>query len=209
MVIDIKIVTPLVAIIAIMIAAFILYKEFRTIQFKQYLPLIFSSVIGVPIGIYYLKETDESLVKIILGIVLVIFAVYKALKPNMLQLKTERTAIVFGLLGGILGGAYNTNGPPIIIYGTLRQWDPKKFRAILQALFLPVNISIVIGHAFSGLWNKEVFVYLLYSFPIVVLAILLGSFLNKKIQAEKFTKIIYLMLIAIGIILIITTLLKN
>ena len=41
----------------------------------------------------------------------------------------------FGFFAGILGGAYNTNGPPVVIYGSLRKWSPATFRATLQGYF--------------------------------------------------------------------------
>jgi len=44
-------------------------------------------------------------------------------------------AVPFGFLAGILGGAYNANGPPIVIYGVMRGWKKEAFRASLQGFF--------------------------------------------------------------------------
>jgi uncharacterized membrane protein YfcA len=43
----------------------------------------------------------------------------------------------------------------------------------------------------------------LYSLPIVFLAIVLGLKISRKIPAEKFNKYVYVMLLALGMILLI------
>src|ERR1041384_5395771 len=50
-----------------------------------------------------------------------------------------------------LGGAYGVNGPPLVVYGNMRQWSAGHFRATLQAYFLPVSLIGVLGYAIQGL----------------------------------------------------------
>ena len=121
---------------------------------------------------------------------------YKPIKPGY--------AYIFGLISGLLGGAYNTNGPPLIIFGTLRNWSAVSFRATLQGIFLPVNSFIVINHIAGGLWSFELLRILLYTLPVIIPSIFLGGFLHKKISTEKFHRYIYLFLIIIGIVLLVS-----
>ena len=60
------------------------------------------------------------------------------------ELHSDRLAPLFGFAAGILGGAYGMNGPPLVVYGGLRRWQPTQFRAMLQGYFL---IAILPGHA--------------------------------------------------------------
>jgi hypothetical protein len=110
---------------------------------------------------------------------------------------------VTGFIAGILGGAYNTNGPPVVIYGMLRRWDPEKFRATLQGYFLPTGLAILISHGLAGMWTKQVIHLYLYSLPAIIAAVLIGGKVNQLIPKGKFDKIIYGFLVAIGILLII------
>jgi hypothetical protein len=148
---------------------------------------------------------NEDIVKFILAFFILFFSVYNLVKPE-LYLRRERYGFVFGFLAGILGGAYNTNGPPVIIYGTLRKWNPANFRATLQGYFLPTGGSILIGHAIAGLWTTTVIKYYVFSLPIVFMAIFLGNYLNRKFRRESFTKYIYTLLIILGIWLIVNSL---
>lgn len=201
MIIGIRAATPLVALVAIVIATFILIDSYKEIKIKNLLMLIISSIAGIPIGLYYLKGVDEAVIKIVLAVILISFSVYKLLRPNLLHIKNDRYAFIFGFLGGILGGAYNTNGPPIIIYGVMRKWHPERFRALLQGVFFPVNLAIAVSHGIGGLWTKQVWIYFLSAILPIGLAIFIGIKISKRISKEKFSKFIYILLILIGLLL--------
>jgi uncharacterized membrane protein YfcA len=197
--------TPLVGLIAITISITILIKQWRNVHFKSVSMLIVSTFLGIPVGILLLKGVYDDVMKLILAIVIIIFSLYKIFKPKLFTLANDKFACVFGFLAGILGGAYNTNGPPVVIYGSLRQWDPAKFRVTLQGYFFPTGAMIALGHGIGGLWTKQVLVNFFVSLPVVFVAILLGGRLNSKIPKGKFDNCVYACLITIGIILLINT----
>ncbi|MFH1761828.1 MAG: sulfite exporter TauE/SafE family protein [bacterium] len=201
-IIGIKSTTPLVALLANTVAVFILIKDWKKIQFKSVWPLVVSSALGIPIGLIFLKEINEAIVKSILAVIIITFSVYNLLKPEILRLKSEKSAWAFGFVAGILGGAYNTNGPPVVIYGTLRKWPPKTFRATLQGFFLPTGLMIISGHAISGLWTTAVWRLYIFALPVLISAYFIGNRLNKSIRKEKFEKYIHILLISIGLYLL-------
>ena len=205
LVVPVSTATPLIALIAVIISTSILIRNWRLAKAPGALPLIIFSIIGIPVGLIYLREAAEDVVKIVLASIIILFSIYKLANPKLLTIKNEKLSFAFGLLAGMLGGAYNTNGPPIIIYGTLRGWEPDRFRAILQAIFLPTNIFIVIGHGIAGFWSQTVIFSFLFALPVVIIGIFLGGRLNKRIPAEKFTKYIYIFLIIIGVVLLVNT----
>ena len=131
LVIGIQVATPLVAMGASTIAFTILLKSWRKVEIKAAWRLVIATWIGIPLGIFFLKAAPEILVKSLLGILLMGFGAYNLFVPDLPKLLNEKWALVTGLIAGILGGAYNTNGPPVVIYGMLRRWDPEKFRATL------------------------------------------------------------------------------
>jgi len=203
LVIPIKTATPVVAFIAPTIAVCLLIREWRHIDLKSTLKLIISTLVGIPIGILYLKNIEASVVNAVLALVLIVFSLYSLFKPVLHRLKNDKWAFLFGFIGGILGGAYNTNGPPVILYGIMRGWKPESFRATLQSYFLPTGGAIMIGQGLAGLWTKTVITTYLYSLPFVFLAIFLGFKISRKIPAEKFNKYVHVMLFGLGIILLI------
>lgn len=195
--------TPLVGLMALTSAATIVASSWRLIDIKSAWRLIVASLIGIPFGLYLLHAAPESFVKRFLGLLLISFSLYNLTRPQLPKLQSSHLAYPFGFLAGILGGAYNTNGPPIVLYGTLRRWVPIRFRATLQGYFLPTSIFIVTGHALSGFWTSNVLHAYGWSLPFILSAIFIGGKLNRLLPVAKFIRILYFVLIILGLLLMI------
>jgi len=200
--IGLNIATPIVALCSVTYSILILSKEWRRVKIKDVLVLVITAFLGIPIGIYLLKGNYESLLKIFLGVTVILFSLFNLIKNKSFYLKSDKSSFVFGFLSGILGGAYNTNGPPVLIYSALRGWDPKTFRATLQGYFLPTGFMIAIGHFLGGLWSKEILLNYVFLLPVILAGVLIGGFVNKKINEDDFNVYISGFLIIIGIVLI-------
>ena len=193
--------TPLVALAASTIALTILLRTWRRVDVTAAWRLVVSTIVGIPAGLFFLSVAPESVVKAVLGIVLIGFGLYNLVGPQLPALDDERLSYAFGLVAGVLGGAYNTNGPPVVIYGVLRRWEPDRFRATLQGYFLPTGLIILAGHGLAGLWTTAVLRLYVYSLPVIVSAVLLGGWVNQRISGERFNQVVYGMLVLVGVLL--------
>ncbi len=203
MAIGVKTASPVVALMNNVNTIFILVSSWRQVRMASAWRLVLSSLVGIPIGLLFLKGVHEDIVKACLGLVVIIFAVYNLAGPKSLTLKNENLAFIFGFVAGILGGAYNENGPPVVAYGTMRKWSAESFRATLQGYFLPTSVFILLSHGLGGLWTSDVINLFLYSIPVIFLAFVLGSRLIRAIPAGKFDRVINIFLIITGVMLLI------
>ena len=203
---DMRIATPVVAFGSSLIAGCLLIGHWRSVQIRSAWRLIVSTIVGIPLGLWLLKGTYESVLKLILGAVILLFGAYRLIRPNLFHLKSERNAFGFGFIAGILGGAYNTNGPPVIIYGLLRKWPPETFRATLQGYFFPTGLLVLAGHGSAGLWTRDVVSIWLAALPMMLLAIWLGERLHRTIPHGKFDSAVYILLVLVGAVLLVQTL---
>jgi uncharacterized membrane protein YfcA len=195
--------TPVVAFAASTIAVVILLSHWRRVDVRATWRLVVASLVGIPFGLLLLKAAPEAYVKIVLGVLLILYGLYSLLAPRLPELKSERTAYVFGFVAGVLGGAYNTNGPPVVVYAALRRWPPEHFRATLQGCFLLTGLMILIGHGLAGLWTPMVLSLYLYALPAILLAVFLGERVNRRIPRETFSRAVYVFLIIMGALFLI------
>jgi uncharacterized membrane protein YfcA len=193
--------TPLVALASSTIAATILLGAWRRVELKVVWRLILSTLVGIPIGLFFLKVAPEGVVKAVLGVVLVAFGLYSLVRPNLPTLGSEKLSYVFGFVAGILGGAYNTNGPPVVVYGALRDWSPESFRATLQGYFFPTGLVVLMSHGLAGLWTPRVTRLYVCALPVIVIAVLLGGRVNRMVSSGQFNRIVYGFLILVGALL--------
>lgn len=158
-------------------------------------------------GLYMLVHGNDYWIKIALGALIIGYSLYSTLSKSSFYLENESWLGLFicGLLSGILGGAYGLNGPPLVIYGKLRRWTAKQFRATLQAYFLPISLIGFLGYTFEGFVRWIVIKYFLLCLPAIVPAIFLGRYLNHKLNGNSFLSGFIWALIFIGLLLIIIT----
>jgi uncharacterized membrane protein YfcA len=207
LVVGLKTATPTVALVATTIAITILARNWRIADLKSTFHLVLSSIIGIPLGLVLLKSVNEDFMKILLGTILILYGFYSLLKPHFKKINSRfGPAFLFGFIAGVLGGAYNTNGPPVVIYGTLRRWAPDHFRATMQGYLLPTGFLILLGHGLSGLWTTQVFKYYILSLPVVFLAIYIGGIAHKAMTQKHFDRYVNAALICMGVVLIIRSL---
>lgn len=201
--IPIEIAVPLSVLTSIFIAAVVVVQDRKQIHFKSAKWLIIFAVLGIPIGLLLLIYGNNTIIKAILGLLIILYSVYSLRSKNNFKLKTDNKTWLFicGFLSGILGGAYGLNGPPVVVYGHLRNWTAQNFRATLQAYFLPVSIIGMLGYWYNGLWIWTVSYYFLISLPVIIPAIFLGRYFNHQLKTGTFIKYIYIGLIGIGVLL--------
>lgn len=205
-VVPLRVAAPLVAMISMTNAILILWREWRHLQIRESARLVVSALIGTPVGIWVLTTADESVVKCLLASVVLVFSGWSLWRPNLLTLDNDRYAPAFGFAGGVLGGAYNTAGPPLVMFGTLRRWPPQEFRANLQSYFLLGGISVLSMHWFAGSITNNVVKLYGMSVPLVFTAALIGRYLTQKVPAARFTRFVHIGLLGIGTMLLVTVL---
>jgi len=199
--------TPLMAFVGPTLATLLLIREWRHLRIRSAFRLIIATLAGIPFGLYFLKRIDERTVNAILAAIIILFALYNLFRPGLLHLRGERSCWAFGFAAGVLGAAYNTNGPPVILYGVLRGWKPEEFRATLQGYFLPTGTAILVGQGIAGLWSGAVFRTYLLSLPLILLAVLAGTALARKILPSRFNQAVHILMLAAGTVLLVKSIL--
>ena len=176
--------------------------DYKSVRFESAKRLILYTIPGIPVGLFLLKGVEEGTMKMALGLFIGLFALFRLARPTGLRLRDERLAPLAGFIAGVLGGAYNTNGPPVVVYGTLRGWTPKEFRATLQGYFVVSGLVIATGHGLSGLWTAEVGKLYVLTLPAIAFSLVVGGWLHRRIPGERFNNLVYLLLLAIAAMLI-------
>jgi uncharacterized membrane protein YfcA len=186
---------PLVALVAITAEVLMLIRYRRAFNFKAVRRLVVASVVGIPLGVIVLRQVSQQAALTFLGLLLIGYALYALFAPRLPEIKNPRWAYGFGFVAGLLSGAYNTGGPPYVVYGTCSRWEPTEFKSNLQGIFI-VNSLLVIGsHALSQSFTAPVWQDYLIALPAIGLGLWLGFRLDRYINPALFRKVVLLLLL--------------
>jgi hypothetical protein len=197
-ILGLHIATPLVALVAIVLETLMLIRYRAALQFKSILGLLVSSLIAIPVGVLYLSGLDEESALFVLGFVIAAYALYALTGFRLPALSRPAWAWVFGFVGGLLGGAYNTSGPPVVVYGNCRRWSPQEFKSNLSGYFVVNSVMVVSTHWLSGNFTPEVTSNFLLALPALLLGFLFGQGMDKWLNPELFRKIVLVLLVLLG-----------
>jgi uncharacterized membrane protein YfcA len=197
--IGIQVAAPLVALVAVTIEIILLIRYRRSLNLSALWRLVLASIVGIPLGIWALKGVSEEILLPVLGTVITGYSLYALFNFRMPKLGHPTWAYIAGWLSGLLSGAYNTGGPPIVIYGNCRGWEPEEFKSNLQGFFIISDLLVVLGHSVSHNITASVLNYYVLALPVVALGILAGTSLARIINSKIFSKIILALLVVMGI----------
>jgi len=201
--IPVAIAVPLAGLVSITVAGVVVAQDWRHVHIGGAWRLVLATIPGIPLGLLLLRTAPERVVKAILAVVIIAFAIYSLARRSRFALTSDRLAWLFGFGAGVLGGAYAMNGPPLAIYGALRRWSAERFRATLQGYFLPASLLGMAGYWLFGLWVWDVTRYYLWSLPTALAAVFLGRAVNRRLKGRAFLLYVHIGLIAVGTTLLI------
>ncbi len=158
------------------------------------------------LGYLALRRVPEQALLPLLGLVIAGYALYALWGRRPPELRHPAWGLAAGLLAGLLGGAYNTAGPPAIIYGDCRRWPPPEFKSNLQAFFMVSDGLVLLGHAFAGNLTRAVMTHYAVTLPAIVLGLWLGLSLERRIRLAGLRTLALALLLMLGARLIWVTL---
>ena len=203
--IPLPIAAPLAVLVSVTVAGIVVVQDHRMVHLRSAGWLVLSTLLGIPLGLLLLTHGNPHSIKAGLAILILAFSAYSLLGRSAPQLHHDSRAWLFGcgFCAGILGGAYGMNGPPLVIYGTMRRWSAQHFRATLQGYFLPASLIGMGGYWLAGLWVPTVTHDYLLSLPAMIPAIFLGRAINHRLHGDVFLRYVYLGLACIGVVLLV------
>lgn len=193
--------TPLVGLAVLVTIVLVLARSWQSLDIRAAGRLLLGSACGVPLGVMLLQRAPPGMVQAVLGSVLVVYGAWSLARPALPRLEWQPAAYLFGICAGVLGGACNINGPPVVLYGALSRWDPERFRATLSGYFLPTALAICLAHGASGLWSRPVFELFAWALPVLLAGNWCGQRLSRRIAHERFARLLHQLLIVLGALL--------
>jgi len=197
-------VVPVVLLMNSVINLVLLYSVRREVDPGRILPLALAGVAGLPLGTYILVVTNADTLRIVIGVVILLFAVALLLGLRR-EIKRERLgAGLVGAASGILNGSVGIGGPPVVLFLSHLGLGKRSFRANLVGYFLCINLVAIPFYYAGGLLTGEVFKMFALFIPALALGGLTGSKLVSRVSERAFRYVTLAIVMVAAVMAILT-----
>ena len=200
-VMDLQEASVLMGLLYVCFSAIYAYTNWRLIDRKIIVEFLPGIVIGMVIGVMLLKFGNPIVLKKILGIFIILYIVYTYVRSAKVRIY-KRLGIVFGFIGGIIGGLYSAGGPLLITYIHNKLTDPRRVRATVIGSLAVVNFFRLPLFIYNGMVTVELMYLALMVFPFFLLALYIGHKLYDRIDSKLLEKILTVVLFLAALSLI-------
>jgi uncharacterized membrane protein YfcA len=176
-------------------------KNREHIAWRDQLPLIPFMLLGVGVGLFFLKVVKTAVLSKVLGGFIIVYAMYQLLPAVPLQ-ASRITAIAWGFLGGAVGALFGTGGPFYVIYFNLRRLENSVFRATFALNYLIDGAIRLIAYAIMGLWQWDTLLALLSALPVAAVGLYVGGRVHTGCSPTTFVRLVSLLLLSSGLALL-------
>ena len=197
----VQVVVPLVVFLDYVGSASQGIRNRNLVAWREQLPLIPFTFIGVGAGLILLKTMTSAALAQALGGFVIAYAVYQLLP--LPELRGSRLFVVpCGFLGGFIGTLFGTGGPFYVIYLGLRGLEKSVFRATFAINFLIDGAIRLAAYASFGFFFRDVLVAMIASLPIVGAALWIGGRIHTDMSRDAYARLISVLLLGSGMVLL-------
>ena len=195
-----KTVIPMILLVSLIINISVLYNSRKSLKFKLILPIFIFSLIGVPLGAKLLLVLPDYVLKMVIGFFILLFGLLFLLNVHFKVKHEKVTRAIVGFLSGLLNGSITMSGPPVILFFVNEKKGKMHFRAHLASFFLLLTLVTIPVYVYYGLITKIVINYALIFSISVIIGVIGGNVLIKKIHDVHFRKLTLIIIIVMGVL---------
>lgn len=167
------------------------------------------AIIGGVLLLNYLSGSNIATVRVLLGMVILYAGANLLIKKKIQEKLSGRGSFtVFGALAGFLGGLFGVGGPPLVYHYYRQPLDPIRIRTTLIVLFAASSSVRTLFVISQGDMTLDILLLAAWAFPMVAIGTVLGRYYPPRWSALTMRRVVFTMLILIGLRLIVGELLS-
>jgi len=201
-------VVVLVVLFSLLVNLVVVLGTRASLKLKEIWLLLLFSLLGIPVGILFVKMANPNVVKMIVGAMTLTTALL-IMRGTRIQIRSNTVAMgITGFLSGFLNGSISMSGPPVVLFLANRGDRKDLFRGNLSAFAVGLNFITLISFAATGVLTTGIIRSVLELLPSVIIGTAVGAVVTKRIDEVVFRKIVLVLIIITGVAAIATGLEK-
>jgi uncharacterized protein len=183
-------------------------REWRQIAWRKFAVIFLYSMVGIGLGLYFIRLLNEDILRKCLGIFLILYSIRAlwAVDPARSVPKHWHGALGAGV--GIVGGLFSAlfgagAGPIYVIYFDILRLEKAVFRATMSAVVLLGGLARIVGYESYGFYGRSTLTLLAVGLPVAVIGSWLGDRVVYRLSPRSFSRLIAAIILLSGVTLLI------
>lgn len=190
--------SPLMNLFGMTNFGLVIFQRWKELTLKDVWRLVLMTVLIIPLGISLVYVVPESFLRIVLGTICIVYALYGFTSLPMPRLTNPNWAWLYGFFAGIFSGAFNVGGVPAVLYADTQNWDPERFRLNMFSFFFTTATLGLVSRYVAGQLTGHVIQIWLGAIPFLLLGLAVGGYLTRFVNKTHFRKLVLGLLIILG-----------
>jgi uncharacterized protein len=182
-------------------------REWRLVAWRQFLIIFCYSMVGIGLGLYFLKLLDEDLLRHCLGGFMILYSLHAVWAADTVHVLPRRWHGALGAFVGIVGGLCSAlfgagAGPFYVVYFGILRLDRAIFRATMSAVVVLGGVARIAGYESAGFYSASTLGLLAVGLPAVIVGSWLGDRVVYRLSARSFSRLVAVIMLVSGITLL-------
>src|SRR5690625_384647 len=183
-------------ILSLFISSMLIDNIRRDVNWGVFKRFVIGGLFGLPLGITIFLLLDMTLLK--LGVSLLIISLTILLILNWRTKQTIQRDFLVGGLSGLLTTSIGMPGPPLLLYFSGTNTKKATLRATTLAFYLFIYLASLMFQVLFAGTSTEIWLSSLKALPIVLVGLMVGQLLYKRISQKMFQILTYILLFISG-----------
>jgi uncharacterized membrane protein YfcA len=200
-------IAPLITLLGMAAAVRQAFRGWREIAWKAVLRFIPGSLVGVPLGLWAVKNADQELLIRLLGAYVVAYALWSFFgerlpgrAPRLPDWVVHPISVGGALIATLFGGLA---GPLYVTYFDSLGLAKGVFRVTVSTTLLTLSVARSIGYLAAGVFHAEDVLLVAAALVPAGIGTLIGEWVHDRIAPAAFRRAVTALLAASGLALII------
>lgn len=169
----------------------------RYINHRSLAQMVCGMAVGMAAGVWLFERIPLTILLQLYAVLVIAVAVKKMFWKK--QIALPKAAMVFVLAAaGIIHGMFLSGGALLVIYAVSVLKDKNEFRATVAPVWVILNACLMVSHYRAGYYTAQCLRAVGMSIVPLILSVIVGNMLYKRINQEQFLKITYVLLLISG-----------
>jgi uncharacterized membrane protein YfcA len=202
----IKFVIPMVVLLDVVASVRQATKLRSGVYKEELVSLLPFMLAGMGVGAFLLVRLAADVLLLGLGIFVLTYGIYYALRHDSVVRFARWTVAPIGLFAGTTSALFGVGAPLYIMYLTGRGATPDHIRATMPVIFSFTTVGRIILFIVAGLFTGEILFTAALLAPMMFLGLYVGNRLHVNLSRETIVRIIGGLLVASGASLVLRAL---